>query len=110
MPEEKDFIAREYRCPKCSSTERFTQHIVNKVRVKENLPADSFGVLEIKMMPVLNPRPAIPYMPGMIKPVSVAYFDVCWECGTYYCFRAEETEGPLMLQGGQFPKMPRKLT
>jgi len=95
-----DEIVKDFPCPKCGSKDRFMSRIAQKEKDKGVLPEGLIGVLEVRSITVANPKPVIPYIPGMVKPCGNAYFDICFECGTYYCFRVEESMAILSRQQG----------
>lgn len=101
MPDEK--IVKEFPCNNCGSTDRFMKQVVAKEQEKGLIPKDVTGAIEVIIMPAINPKPVIPYIPGMVKPCGTAYFDICMRCGKKYCFMVIESEGVLT----SIPGMPR---
>lgn len=115
MPDEP--IDKEFPCPNCHSTNRFIGTVAEHEKAKGTLPPDipEMG-LESKAVAVVPPNPQLVYV-GQQKPGGIAYYDICLECGTRYCFKIVERDvivsavamaGPQGQQGPQ-PGMPRPM-
>ena len=78
-----------FKCPHCGSSK--TVIGVSLAPFKENgkIPIDAFGAMERKATPLLDPR-----MCTLTVPLTMTSWDVCYDCGTYYCTKAEIIQQP----------------
>lgn len=94
----KEEIIKRFSCPKCGSTDRLMERIAAPERQSGALPDDVVVFIETKSGTVLNPR--IQYVPGTLRPAGTTYWDLCFECGQYYCFLAKESQSMLAASPG----------
>ena len=88
MPEEEKelkFPLTWSKCPNCGSTRRIAGEIIEqerkKGRIGEGVTAVSFVAPPIM---IADPRKII-----LASPMLMTFYDVCADCGTLYCVRAE---------------------
>jgi hypothetical protein len=105
--EDEKLFPKSYVCPnpKCGSHRLLTQMAVSPLKSSGRLPLDAMRCMEVKYTPLLDPKDCKFVMPAMFT-----YYDACYDCGTYYIFKAEIKDVPLAPQmtpppgKGNFPK------
>lgn len=84
MAEEIKFPIEFKKCPNCGSTQRVAKILLDqeKERGKAGTLADAGAFMQQALL-------ADPTRPFLSAPVLISLFDICAECGTAYCIRAE---------------------
>lgn len=81
------------KCPACQSTCKITDIIREEEIAKGKMSPDIVLYIGRTITPLLDPSKralAVFSVPGI-----VAYYNICAECGCYYCVRAEKAQGQL---------------
>ena len=85
-PEEKkpDFPKEFSQCPSCGSTDRVANHVLQQLKDAKkagpNMIAFIYKTQSLIMDQTKNQLSA---------PLVKAFYDICVECGTYYCIHVE---------------------
>ena len=80
------------RCPKCKSKRTAAQlGCAGEPGIQEG----QFVSIDQKVTFTKPPQLAI----GPFVPAIISYFDICADCGYYYCTRVEKGNVPVQIQG-----------
>ena len=85
---------KSFHCPKCGSEKTVIGLAIAPLKANGTIPLSAFGALEHKLTPLFDPKQA-----KISCPAISSHFDVCYDCGTYYCARVELVYLPLAQQG-----------
>lgn len=100
---------KTFKCPNCGSIETVSQLAIKESKLVEKglLKADVPSALRRNIIPLVEASRV-----ALTVPAVATHFDVCADCGTEYCTRAEVAELPIQyVQPGQpqgIPFPPRK--
>ena len=84
-------------CPNCGSTRRVAGTIAEQEKQKGKLAKEVQACIQQLTCIITDPR-----MIALQAPVIIAFMDICADCGTYYCIRAQlgtATPGPAPRKG-----------
>jgi transcription elongation factor Elf1 len=90
----EDTFPKSFHCPKCGSEKTVIGMAIAPLKINGSIPITAFGALEHKLTPLMDPKNA-----KISCPAISSHFDVCWDCGTYYCTRAELVHLPIPQPG-----------
>ena len=98
-----------FLCPNCGSGETVSRRLTEPERQNGSLPADTFTSLSRGVTPISSPK-----VLGVQVDIIVTHQDVCANCGTPYCTRAERAKAMVNVQGpaaghGPFGTPPFKM-
>jgi len=88
-------------CPNCGSTERMAGSILKKQQEEGKAGQDVKAVALTGKTIIADPRKI-----NLAVPVLLTFLDICTECGTVYCVRAELGKGSMSTQSPPGGKLP----
>ena len=83
-----------FLCPNCGSGETVSRRLTEPERENGSIPPDVFSSLSRGVTPISAPK-----VLGVQVDIIVTYQDVCAQCGTPYCTRAERAKAMVNMQG-----------
>jgi len=92
-----EFPLKWTKCPACGSERALADMILKEEQAKGRMGKGLMGAVGEIVVPIADPRIA-----PTVVPVLVCIFDVCADCGTYYCRDANKVMGTPM-PGQQTP-------
>lgn len=87
-----NFASKDYPC-QCGSTARWTDEVGQQLIKGGVVPEGARFAFEIKDFKLRKAGEQL--HPGQHFYAIVALWDYCLECGRYYCFHVESTEGKM---------------
>ncbi|MHB8084366.1 MAG: hypothetical protein ACYDHZ_00875 [Dehalococcoidia bacterium] len=89
------------KCPVCGSPDTMVNVAVEEAKKANKLPHDfPFGSAEKVAAALIDQR-----FVGAMAPAVLMHFDVCYNCGTRYCTKAEIIQVPVQVQMNPRGKM-----
>lgn len=90
----KIFPILNLKCPNCGSEERVAELAMQTVEASKGIKrAGSFASLEQRKIPIVSAS----RVAGLSVPVVVHHYDVCADCGTVWCTKAEIKDAPIQV-------------
>lgn len=80
------------KCPACGSVKRVAQLVGAEEVAKGKLPKEIVMKIEQDVVPVTELKTIL--LGLSIVPVLIAQYDVCYDCGTKYCFEMDRKDMP----------------
>jgi len=85
---------KNYHCPSCGSEKTVIGMGLAPLKMSGEIPLDAFACMERKAIQLVEPSKA-----KISVPTVITCWDICWECGTYYCNRVEMVHIPIQQPG-----------
>jgi hypothetical protein len=81
---------KTYKCEKCGSSDTVIHRALAPLKASGQVSLDHFGSLEVKITPLMDPATC-----QVTVPCAVTHWDVCYDCGHYYCTKTETKNVPV---------------
>ena len=89
-----------FKCPKCGSERRIVETVMNQEKEKGKVNPNAFGCSRQTNIIVADPTKITISVPALI-----VFYDICFDCGTEYCFRVDLTTATPQMRTQQGPPM-----
>lgn len=86
--EEKEFPREFGVCRACGSTKTLAGLLLEQEREKGKVGKETIGAAQVFQSIIADPR-----VPSLSAPILIALIDICAECGTVRCIKAETKIG-----------------
>ena len=97
-----EFPVQFDKCPACQSTRKITDAIREEEIAKGKMSPDTVLYIGQTATPILDPKRAL----ALISvPVIIAYYNICFDCGCYYCVRADKIQGQVTPTQAKMPPL-----
>jgi len=78
---------KDFCCPHCKSTETVAGVVTKPDRDAGRISPEETASLEQTLVPIVLPNTIL----GLTIPALKIHYDICWDCGTRYVTRIENT-------------------
>ena len=86
-------------CPACGSTRRAAEMVTEKEIKKGKIKKETKIPFMSGRAPIFDPTQVSRLVGLPLQcPLLVAYFDICYDCGTLYCVRVEKHTGAVEVE------------
>ncbi len=75
---------KTYKCPKCGNSETVIHKALAPLKASGQVVLDFYGAMEAKMTPLQDPQKC-----QVSVTCVITTWDICFNCGEYYCTKAE---------------------
>jgi len=91
------------KCPACGGEKRLAKEAVAEEKLNLD-PGAQIAVL-VTQTPLFDPNKVVRILAPRKVTVLIGYYDVCADCGTFYCVEMQKQEGMVSpQQGGNTPQ------